>query len=244
MLIPCRKLENFFCFSGFLTTFVPYNHGESIMTQREIIIEQAAKMFVSQGIKAVRMDDIAQALSVSKRTLYELFGDKEELIYQSVKLFADQCHEGLIRRVYDLDNCLEIILVSLRDMVATAPVAGRMRRNLRRFYPQVYARLEEEVQQHSRSNLHHWLNKCVECGYMEPTSSCDFVVNILHDSVQGTMVYDDNGTRDPMEIISLMAYSLVIFVRGLCTSKGIEIIDRCFDKYFGNIPSPDALVKE
>ena len=47
------------------------------MTQRELIVEQAAKMFVNQGVKAVRMDDIAHELSISKRTLYELFGDKE-----------------------------------------------------------------------------------------------------------------------------------------------------------------------
>ena len=47
------------------------------MDQKERIIEQAMQMFVSQGIKSVRMDDIAQQLGVSKRTLYELFGDKE-----------------------------------------------------------------------------------------------------------------------------------------------------------------------
>ena len=50
------------------------------MDQKERIIEQAMHMFVSQGIKSVRMDDIAQQLGVSKRTLYELFGDKEGLL--------------------------------------------------------------------------------------------------------------------------------------------------------------------
>ena len=51
------------------------------MDQKERIIEQAMQMFVTQGIKSVRMDDIAQQLGVSKRTLYELFGDKEGLLY-------------------------------------------------------------------------------------------------------------------------------------------------------------------
>lgn len=49
--------------------------------QKERIIDQAMHMFVSQGIKSVRMDDIAQQLGVSKRTLYEMFGDKEGLLY-------------------------------------------------------------------------------------------------------------------------------------------------------------------
>ena len=56
------------------------------MDQKERIIEQAMHMFVSQGIKSVRMDDIAQQLRVSKRTLYELFGDKEGYIYRMVDI--------------------------------------------------------------------------------------------------------------------------------------------------------------
>ena len=48
--------------------------------RKERIIDQAMQMFVAQGIKAVRMDDIARQLGVSKRTLYEEFGDKEQLL--------------------------------------------------------------------------------------------------------------------------------------------------------------------
>lgn len=39
--------------------------------QRDAIIKSAAEMFVEQGIKAVRVDDIARQIGVSKRTLYE-----------------------------------------------------------------------------------------------------------------------------------------------------------------------------
>ena len=59
------------------------------MDQKERIIEQAMQMFVTQGIKSVRMDDIAQQLGVSKRTLYELFGDKEGLLYLAMERFFE-----------------------------------------------------------------------------------------------------------------------------------------------------------
>ena len=39
------------------------------------ILETATKAFLSRGIKAVKMDDIASILSISKRTVYELYGD-------------------------------------------------------------------------------------------------------------------------------------------------------------------------
>ena len=58
--------------------------------QKERIIDQAMHMFVSQGIKSVRMDDIAQQLGVSKRTLYEMFGDKEGLLYLAMERYSER----------------------------------------------------------------------------------------------------------------------------------------------------------
>ena len=46
---------------------------------RERIIRTAYASFTKKGIKAITMDDIANLLSISKRTLYEIFRDKETL---------------------------------------------------------------------------------------------------------------------------------------------------------------------
>lgn len=51
---------------------------------RQSIIETALAMFKKSGIKAITMDDIAAAMSISKRTIYELFNDKEDLVLQSM----------------------------------------------------------------------------------------------------------------------------------------------------------------
>lgn len=211
------------------------------MTQRELIIEQTAKMFINHGVKAVRMDDIAHELSVSKRTLYELFGDKEELLYLCIKHFIEERRTRRQKQIAEIDNDLEIMLFSVRDMISVAPVSARMRRNIKRFYPSVFQRMEDDAQKASRDDLKRWLEKCVEQGYMVPTSNCDFVAKVLYESVQGIMVSEDMESDNTMHIVSMISYSLVIFIRGLCTMKGIELIDRCFDKYFGNIPAPDTL---
>lgn len=47
---------------------------------KDRIIRQALKSFADHGIKSVRMDDIANSLKISKRTLYEIFADKETLL--------------------------------------------------------------------------------------------------------------------------------------------------------------------
>ena len=44
------------------------------------IIDYAMGEFYKRGVRAVKMDEISQGLHVSKRTVYEIFGDKEELL--------------------------------------------------------------------------------------------------------------------------------------------------------------------
>lgn len=211
------------------------------MSQKQTIIEHAAKMFITQGIKAVRMDDIARELGISKRTLYEIFSDKEELLYLSIRHFSLQCRERRIECIAKFDNTLEMMIYNLREMINNAPTVSRMRRNLKRFYPKVHERLESDAHNHTSDDLRGWIKESVKQGYFTTTADCDFVVRVIQDSVQGIMVFERDEMQNSMEMISLMSYSLIIFIRGLCTVKGIEIIDSCFDKYFGNIPSPDTL---
>ncbi|MBQ2364261.1 MAG: TetR/AcrR family transcriptional regulator [Alistipes sp.] len=205
------------------------------MTQREVIIENAMRMFVTHGVKAVRMDDIARELSVSKRTLYELFGDKEELLYQSVKLYSEQLHYQRQQLMRSAENELEMMIICLRDMINVAPVSSRMRRNIKRFYPEVYVRLETEFTSLMRESISRWVNVCVQKGYFTTTAECDLIINILYGSSQGLLTSELFESRQPTEVISMLSYSLVVFIRGLCTPKGIEIIDKSFSKYLGNI---------
>ena len=52
---------------------------------RERILATAMNEFYTKGIKAVKMDDIAKRLSISKRTLYEIYQNKEELLLEGMK---------------------------------------------------------------------------------------------------------------------------------------------------------------
>ncbi len=204
------------------------------MTQKENIIHHASKMFVEQGIKAVRMDDIAQELSVSKRTLYELFEDKEELIYQSLRHYFEAERERRDQQIHEIENPLEVMVVNLRDMIDAAPVAGRIRRNIKRFYPTVYKRLEEDVQSKSMNDLNRWVTGCIECGYFERNVMVRYAVDVLHHSVHGMLVNTLDEERPSNELVSMMSYSLLVFIRGLCTVEGQNIIDKCTSKYFYN----------
>ena len=44
---------------------------------RAVILKAAMKAFTEKGIRAVKMDDIAESLAISKRTMYEIYATKE-----------------------------------------------------------------------------------------------------------------------------------------------------------------------
>ena len=82
-------------------------------TKKEIqnqIVEAAHELFIERGIKDVKMDDIAAELSISKRTIYELFNDKEQLLHEVLKFQHEQMRERGKEIIRSSSHVLEIIL--------------------------------------------------------------------------------------------------------------------------------------
>lgn len=67
-------------------TITPNEYRQEL---RQRLLRIAMREFRSKGIQAVKMDDIANILSVSKRTMYETFENKEHLLMESVKAEYD-----------------------------------------------------------------------------------------------------------------------------------------------------------
>src|SRR5471030_231823 len=55
------------------------------MDQTDRIIQGGEELFLKAGIKSVTMDDIARHLGMSKKTIYQFFKDKNELVLALVK---------------------------------------------------------------------------------------------------------------------------------------------------------------
>ncbi|KAA6332101.1 HTH-type transcriptional repressor KstR2 [termite gut metagenome] len=77
---------------------------------KERIIITALSAFKKKGIKSITMDEVASLLKISKRTLYEVFEDKETLLRECV--IYHQCHsKKMIENILaNSTNVLEIIL--------------------------------------------------------------------------------------------------------------------------------------
>lgn len=77
---------------------------------RERIIETAVEAFTIHGIKSITMDDIANSLGISKRTLYEVFSDKETLLEECILRGQKEADEFVKEVLATAENVLEVLL--------------------------------------------------------------------------------------------------------------------------------------
>ena len=74
--------------------------GGSRMNNREKILEATIRVFNRKGLK-LTMDDIASELSMSKKTIYTVFKDKESLFGEMVDYCFDKIKESEIKIICD-----------------------------------------------------------------------------------------------------------------------------------------------
>ena len=84
---------------------------------RERIVEVAMQAFAKQGIKAVRMNDIAHLLGISKRTLYEVFDTKEAVLLAGVLVYSQRQQQAMQQKYRDCHNVMDYILTQYRTRV-------------------------------------------------------------------------------------------------------------------------------
>ena len=188
------------------------------MTQKERIIAQAMRMFVSQGIKSVRMDDIAQQLGVSKRTLYEMFVDKNGLIsacldslaHQQRKMLASnrrRCDGNPLQRALRLANTYIDNLYTV-DASFLADIRDKV----------LFAEYYNENRDFWVSELTRDLEKCRK----EELLLAEIDTASLTQQLMSTMLELrlNHATREELRLLCRT------ILRGAATRRGIDIIDQ------------------
>ena len=120
---------------------------------RERILVTATEAFASKGIKSITMDDIAAALGISKRTLYEVFSDKESLLKECI-LKAQSDREAYLQEVYEQShNVLEVILAVFQKSIEVFHQTNKRFFEDIKKYPKVYNMMKERSESDSEKTM-------------------------------------------------------------------------------------------
>ncbi len=189
---------------------------------RERIIEKAMQDFSKNGIRAVKMDTLAKELGISKRTMYEIFEDKETLLFEGIKVYVDRKQEYLQNYAEEGHDVIDIIMEAYHMKVEEVRAVNPD------FYLDLmkYPRLDrhmKEVQQKSREGFLAFMKRGVDDGYFRSDVNYELVPHIFDALGQYILT---NSLIQQYSVEELFSNCFLIALRGFCTDKGLHTIDK------------------
>lgn len=196
------------------------------MELRERIIDTSTELFMNNGCKSVTMDEVASANGISKRTLYEHFKDKTNLLEECLVSMEEKMRELGERAFNGSKSIIEMVCLeheTQTDLVINMRI--RFFEELKKFYPALYDKMYGRFLDYHKVTT----KKFLERGQQEGL----FLKNIDMDLV-GKMIFEIANLIQNSEIFSLENHSrkqlfresLVMYFRGISTEEGIKMIDK------------------
>lgn len=188
---------------------------------RQRVLAVAARAFAVHGIRNVRMDDIAGSLSISKRTLYELFTDKKQLLLEIMLEHHREMHLYIAEVASRAENALEVIFAfytrKSRELCELNPSFFR---DLRK-YPKVLECIREKQKANDAEALAHF-KQGVKQGIFRDDINFD-IINQAMSMQLDLLIYSDITEDYPLADI----YREITFLhmRGITTEKGMQMVN-------------------
>jgi len=191
------------------------------MNLREKIPEVAMQLFTEQGILAVRMDDVAKTMGISKRTIYEIYAKKEDLLFEVVVKHFKQRLDKMELAVSRCHNVMEILLEVYHMKVADFKNTNPLFFTEMVKYPQLQQFLIEQ-NDHMRDNSLVFIRRGVEEGFFR--ADLNYEMAVLQFDAMGQYIMEKELYRQ-YSIEDIFRNLVFVSLRGLCTDKGIKAID-------------------
>jgi len=193
---------------------------------REKIINKAAEMFLNLGFKSVTMDDIANEMGISKKTIYVHFENKTKLVEEvTFTVFENICHgidcicDASANPIQELYDVKMYVMHYLKDE-KTSP-----QYQLKKYYPQIYQRLHFRQFEKMHESVRESIQKGVDTGLFRPNIDVDFISRMYFNGMTG--IKDE--TIFPQTLFTmdyLMESYLEYHLRAIVTDKGLNMLDK------------------
>ena len=190
---------------------------------KETILHKVAELFQKYGIRSVSMDDIAQHLGISKKTIYQFYEDKNDLVITiTVNIVGAKLQE--YKQVSDTaTNAIE-------DLYITAKLIRKhftelnpaFMYDLKKYHPEawdLFAKHEKEVVQ---SAVVKNLERAKKEGYFRSEINTSVIAKIRFEQIQ--LTFDEQlFPKEEFDLSEVQVQLFDFFVHGLLTPNGLEL---------------------
>ena len=196
------------------------------MEPKERILIKAEELFMQFGIRSVSMDDIANNLGMSKKTLYQYYADKDELVdavvdghIKVIQTDCVGCRQDAKDAVHEIFITMERIMEEFNNMNPMVLF------DLEKFHFNSYRRFKE----HKDKFMAQIIRDNIEWGIKDELYRHDISVDIMSKfRIESMMLPFNVGVFPPgkYQLAALSEEIILHFVYGLATIKGHKLIQK------------------
>lgn len=197
---------------------------------REKILKGAEGLFTKYGVRSISMDDIARHLSVSKKTLYQHFTDKEDivtLVFESVLSESRKEFEVIHKTAENAIDELAKLSVCLKKNVDE--INPSLLFDLQKYYPKAWAVWLEFKRMCIYDSIKRNLDQGIAEGFYRPEINTE-MLSIVRMALIETAFDDKTFSHDRFRMTEVQMQIFEHFVYGIVTEKGKKQYLRCKEK--------------
>ncbi len=202
------------------------------MDIKERIKQKADELFRRYGIKSVTMDDIAEQLGVSKKTIYQTFSDKSELVDDVIVSIITENQFCCKRDKAQASNAIEEVYLAMRMMRAMFEnMNPAIVLDIERHHPLTY----QKFQKHKFDFLFRIVKENIERGKKEELYRPEIDPEVMAVIRLETMMMPFNETLFPKNkytLLYLQQQLIEYYLFGLVSKKGYKLVLKYQDEGF------------
>jgi len=190
------------------------------MDLREKIIEGAGKLFSENGIRLVTMDSIALSLGISKRTIYENFKDKNDLLSNVLTKAIINHKKRTVDIINESKNVIEALFkfgeYNHKTMKSINPCFFD---DIKKYHPDVFEKIMNNGSIRNYEITYLILKRGINEGIFRKEIDIEIANLFIHNSFEFISKLDEE--RHSHHKVWLSVH--LPYLRGICTEKGNEL---------------------
>lgn len=188
------------------------------------ILEQSTILFMQYGIKSLTMDDIAKHLGISKKTLYQSFSDKADLVLKGMLAHMTHEQDALEAINEECENAIdEMFMISQHVSKHIQSMHPSILFDLEKYYPLAF----KEFENYKLKYIMGCIARNIEAGIDQGLYRKNINIPVVAGLYVGRMdiLFDQNLFPSSKYSLKDVYFEAIRYhIRGIASEKGIAYL--------------------
>lgn len=201
------------------------------MEKVEMISRACEFLLSKRSCRNVTMDEVASDLGISKRTLYENFENKGQLILECMEFMHNNIFDKCNKIESKCENAFDFFMSIVSLMWSISGEMFTFTSELKRVYPEIYKQVLTSHIQFARAKVNQFLVNAKKEGFVKKDIDEEFFLNLIELNMIYSSHPDFLKKNSKYTEKELKFKLLCTIMRGISSVEGVQYMDNKVDKW-------------